>query len=152
MLQSAIFRKMGIPPPKTLKLSSFLYPIITSVSVLCWLTPWLICAAGEGVHASRCYVRARRSVGSAWQLCWARSRMNYERKKDAFLSTSELEERKKKKLPNDNKLNTHKNLNYHFFIHIPFSKRKIICCWAWYPLKHRKINQSNKWGTLKLHS
>lgn len=47
VLQSAIFRKMGTPPPKTLQLSSFLYPIITPVSVPCWLTPRLICATGE---------------------------------------------------------------------------------------------------------
>ena len=30
----------------------------------------------------------------------------------------------------------YKKCNYLLFIHIPFGKRKIICCWAWYPLKH----------------
>lgn len=91
--------------------------------------------------------------GPAYEPCWgmAGGAVIAIKREKIFLIHFRTAGMKKKKNPQDNRLNT-KKCNYLLFIHIPFSKRKIICCWAWYPLKHWKINQSNKWGTLEFCS
>lgn len=79
------------------------------------------------------------AAGCIWTLL-RRSRVScYSYKKKRMLSHSLQNWMKEKNIQRQQ--GEYKNCNYLLFIHVLFGKRKIICCWTWYPLKHWKINQ-----------